>query len=168
MNDMNTTTPGAPSTRPTLLTVICIISFIMGALSIISSIRTFTTDQSVAMAEAQSQMEEAKVQLGDQADGMAGKLLDSGMEIAQRTAENAVAISISGILLSLLSLIGVWMMWNLRKSGFWLYLISTVVGLIVPLYFIGGSMMAIMSIGFIGFFSLLFIILYAVNLKYMH
>ena len=40
--------------------------------------------------------------------------------------------------------------------------------LAVPLYFLGGSFMALATVGVAGFFSLIFIILYAVNLKYMH
>ena len=75
---------------------------------------------------------------------------------------------IAGIVLSLLSVSGVWLMWNLKKSGFWLYLLATIGGLVVPLIFLGGGWLALASVGFVGFFSLIFIILYAVNLKYMH
>lgn len=156
-----------PATRPTLLTVICILSFIMGAWGIISSISTITKDQTAALEQIRAQMEESKAQLGDQADGVAGRMMDSAVEIAERSAENAKPMGIAGIVLSLLSLVGVWQMWNLKKNGFWLYLLATVLGLAVPLYFLGGSMMAIATVGFVGFFSLIFIILYAVNLKYM-
>lgn len=165
---MNPTTMNAPAARPTLLTVICIISFIMGAWGVFSGIRGLTQDQSVELAEARAKMEEAKAQLGDQAEGFAGKMMDSGMEMTEKAAANAVPIGIAGIVLSLLSLLGVWQMWNLRKSGFWLYVLAGVAGLIVPVIYLGGSMMAVMSMGFIGLFTLLFIILYGVNLKYMH
>lgn len=37
MADMNTN-PAAPATRPTLLTVLCIISFIMGAWGVVSGV----------------------------------------------------------------------------------------------------------------------------------
>ncbi len=167
MADMNTN-PGAPAPRPTLLTVICIISFIMGAWGIISGLMNMTKDQTAVVAEAQAKMEEAKAQLGDQASGVAGQMMDSGLELTNRAAEHAVPIGVAGIILSLLSLFGVWRMWNLQKSGFWLYLLASVIGLVVPLYFLGTSLLAIASIGFVGFFSLVFIILYAVNLKYMH
>lgn len=167
MNDMNTATMGAPATRPTLLTVICILSFIMGAWGVISGVRNLTTDQTAVVAEARAHMEEARAQLGDKASGMAGRMMDSAMEITEKAAENAKPIGISGIVLSLLSLFGVWQMWNLKKSGFWLYLLASVVGLALPVYFLGGSMVAIASVGVVGFFSLVFIILYAVNLKYM-
>lgn len=161
-------TAGMAPARPTLLTVICIISFIMGAWGIISGIQSITTDQTQAMQEARQKMEEAKAQLGDQADGMAGRMMDSAMEITEKTAANAKPMGISGIVIALLSLFGVWQMWNLKKNGFWMYLLATIAGLVVPLVYLGGSMMAIASVGFVGFFSLVFIILYAVNLKYMH
>ncbi len=168
MNDTTTATLGAPAARPTLLTVICILSFIAGLWGIYSGISTLTTDQTAAVAVAQQKMEEARAQLGDKADGMAGRMMDSAMAITQKGAENAKPIGISGIILSLLSLFGVWQMWNLKKSGFWLYLVAAIGGLIVPLVFLGGGMMAIASVGFVGFITLIFIILYAVNLKYMH
>lgn len=167
MADMNTN-PAAPVARPTLLTVICIISFIMGAWGIVSSLMNMTKDQTAVVAEAQAKMEEAKAQLGDQASGVAGRMMDSGLELTQRAAEHAVPIGVAGIILSMLSLFGVWRMWNLQKSGFWMYVLASILGLVVPLYFLGTSLLAIASIGFIGFFTLIFIILYAVNLKYMH
>jgi hypothetical protein len=167
MANMNTN-PAAPVARPTLLTVICIISFIMGAWGIVSSLMNMTKDQTAVVAEAQAKMEEAKAQLGDQASGVAGRMMDSGLELTQRAAEHAVPIGVAGIILSMLSLFGVWRMWNLQKSGFWMYVLASILGLVVPLYFLGTSLLAIASIGFIGFFTLIFIILYAVNLKYMH
>jgi len=94
--------------------------------------------------------------------------MDSAMEITERAAANAKPIGIAGIIVALVSLLGVWQMWNLKKSGFWLYLLASIAGLVVPLVFLGGSMMAIASVGFAGFISLVFIILYAVNLKHMH
>lgn len=167
MQDTYTTTP-APAARPTLLTVICIISFIMGAWGIFSGIQNLTVDQEAALQKARETMEEQRAQMGSQAEGMAGRFLDSAMEVAERTAIHAKELGIASIVLSLLSVAGVWMMWNLRKNGFWLYLLASIAGLVVPLMLLGGGMVALMSMGIGAFFTLLFIILYAVNLKYMH
>lgn len=166
MTDVNPNMAATPA-RPTLLTVICILSFIMGAWGIFSGIQNLTVDQTAALDKARMEMEQARADLGDQAGGLPGQMLDSAMDLAERTAKNAKPIGISNILLSLLSLFGVWQMWNLRKSGFWLYLLASVGGLVTTVYFLGGSMMAIFSMGVAGFFSLVFIILYAVNLKHM-
>lgn len=150
-----------------MLTVLCILSFIMGAWGIFGGVQNMTQDQTVVLAKARESMEQARADLGEQAEGLAGRMMDSAMEITERAAANAKSIGISNIILSLLSLFGVWQMWNLKKNGFWLYVLAGIAGLIVPIAFLGGSMMALASVGIGGFFTLLFIILYAVNLKYM-
>lgn len=150
-----------------MLAVICILSFIMGAWGIFGGVQNMTQDQTVVLAKARESMEQARADLGEQAEGLAGRMMDSAMEITERAAANAKSIGISNIILSLLSLFGVWQMWNLKKNGFWLYVLAGIAGLIVPIAFLGGSMMALASVGIGGFFTLLFIILYAVNLKYM-
>jgi uncharacterized MnhB-related membrane protein len=62
-------------------------------------------------------------------------------------------------------LIGAIMMWNLRKIGFWIYVLGTVIGIVAPLIIYSGNLIgAISSIG-IGFFGVLFVVLYAINKK---
>lgn len=167
MTDTHTSS-ATGAARPTLLTVICIISFIMGAWSIFGGIKTMTQDSDAVLQEARSVMEQARADLGDQANGLAGRMMDSAMELAENTARNAKKIGISEIVFSLLGLIGVWMMWNLRKNGFWLYVVAAVAGLAAQFTFMGGGMAALTAVGFTAFFTLIFIILYAVNLKHMH
>jgi len=168
MNDIQTPPPFAPGTRPTLLTVVCVIAFLLGAWGVFSGIRTLTQDPTEIVAKAQADLEQARADLGENAEGMAGQFLDSAMEITEKSVANAVPIGVAGIVPSLLGLLGVWYMWNLRKSGFWLYLLSAIGGLIVPLVYLGGSILAMLTVGFGGFISLVFIILFAVNLKHMH
>ena len=165
MTDMNT---GA-SARPTLLTVLCILSFIGGAWGIIGgAMNMMSGGVSADLAEAQVKMEEARAQMGDDAaSGMMGGVMDGAMEMAEKATANAKSIGISNIILSLLSLFGVWKMWNLQKQGFWFYLLATIGGLIVPLVFMGFSMLSILSVGIGGLLALVFVILYATQLKVM-
>ena len=166
MSDMNTGT--AMPARPTLLTVICILSFLAGAFGLWSGIsNAFTDAPQTELKEARTQMEEAMAQVGD-GNEMVTKMMESGMVMAEKAAENAKPIGYANIVLSLLSLFGVWQMWNLKKSGFWMYVAASVAGLIVPMVFLGGGMLTLMSVGFGGLISIVFIILYAVNLKHMH
>lgn len=165
---MTETNTGAP-TRPTLLTVICIISFIFGAWGLWGGIQNaFTDAPQREMEEAKLAMEEAMAQVGDQGNEMVTQMMESAMVMAEKSVEQAVPIGYSTIVLSLLSLAGVWLMWNLKKNGFWLYLLSSIGSLAVPVIFLGGGLMTILSVGVGGFFSVVFIILYAVNLKHMH
>ncbi len=164
MTDYN---PVAPK-RPTLLTVLCILSFIAGAYGLFDGARNaFTNKPQEDLTEAKVKMEETMEQLGDDASGMVKNMMDSAMDMAEKAVEHAKPMGYASIALSALSLLGVWMMWNLKRNGFWMYLAAAIAGLMVPIYFLGGSLTAILSVGFMGLITLIFIILYAVNLKHM-
>lgn len=156
--------------RPTLLTVICILSFIAGLWGLWGGIRNAFTDKAERdLAEATTKMEEVKGQLeGQPGAAFAERMMDAAMRMAQKAAENARPMGYAGIALALLGLFGVWQMWNLRRSGFWSYLVAAIGGLLVPVIFLGGGLMTIMSVGLGGLITIVFIILYALNLKHMH
>ena len=90
------------------------------------------------------------------------KVQQSGLSMDQ-----LASASLGGVALAIVALIGVIMMWKLRRTGFFIYLAAQVIAFVLPLM-MGGkldmSWMAMIGAGL----SLLFIILYAVNLKYMH
>jgi len=156
--------------RPTLLTVICILSFIAGAFGLWSGFQNaFTDAPQRELEEAKAQIQESMDQMGDAAasNPMVSRMMEDGLAMAKTAAEKAKPIGYTNLALTLLGLLGVWQMWNLKKNGFWLYLIASIGGLIAPLVFLGTSMVAIMSVGLIGLISIVFIILYAVNLKHM-
>jgi len=168
MNDTTTATLGAPPARPTLLTVICIISFIVGAWGLYSGIKNLTMDPVAERAKLEQSISEQMTKLGDNANEVTTRMMESAHDIGVKGIDNHKPIGIADIILSLISLFAVWQMWNLKKSGFWLYLLATIAGLVVPIIYLGGGLLALASVGVVGFFSLIFIILYAVNLKYMH
>jgi hypothetical protein len=58
------------------------------------------------------------------------------------------------------------MMWQLKKIGFYSYITGIVVGVLGPMVALGGIMGWSSSAG-MGFFGLVFIILYGVNLKHL-
>ena len=126
MNDM---TMDAPK-RPTLLTVICILSFLGGSYGLWEGYKSAFTDA------PQRDLEEAKVKIQESLDQMGADnpmagMMDEMMEVAEKTVENATTLGYSNIVFSLLSLAGVWLMWNLKKTGFWLYLVASVGSLAV-------------------------------------
>ncbi len=164
-----TTFPAEPRKRPTFLTVLCILSFVGCAWGFYQGAKSlFGGADAEALAEAQSKVEEAKAQMGDDAaSGFAGDMMDAAMDVAQKAAENAKPMGMAGILLAVIEALGVWLMWNLRKIGFGLYVLSIVGELAVPLIFLGTNMVSLLTVGFSGLFGVLFIILYGVNLKHM-
>ena len=66
-------------------------------------------------------------------------------------------------------------MWKLKKMGFYIYLVGEIAPLVITfatigfasMFSFGGGIMAIMT-AFMSIFPILFIILYAINLKHMH
>ena len=155
--------------RPTFLTVLCILSFIGGAWGIIGGVMNMSAGAGTeALSEMSTQMEEAKAQMGDDAaSGVAGSMMDAAADVAMKAAANAKQIGISNIVLAIISLLGVWMMWNLKKNGFYLYTLATIGGLLVPLIFLGVNLVSILSVGVGGLIGVVFIILYGMNLKHM-
>jgi hypothetical protein len=94
-------------------------------------------------------------------------MMESGMAMAETAAANAVPLGYIGLLASALSLLGVWMMWNLKRTGYWIYIVAGVAGLFLPFIFIGFSTLGLLSLGFGAFITILFIVLYGLNLKHM-
>ena len=68
---------------------------------------------------------------------------------------------------ALFTLSGAISMWLLRRFGFYLYIVGIIIGIVVPFYIYGNNLLAIGISGFGSFFGLVFIALYALNLKSM-
>ena len=75
--------------------------------------------------------------------------------------KNAIGTIVSAIF----TLIGAWMMWRLKRVGFYLYIGGVIIGIIVPFYLYGNNILAIGISAFSSFFGLVFIALYALNFK---
>lgn len=161
MTDMNTQAPQ----RPTFLTVLCILSFIAGGWALISGAMSLAS--SPDPAELQARMDEAMSGLEGLEDNPMAGFAQQMAEEAGKAAAAARPLSMASVALALVGLFGVWQMWNLKKVGFWIYTAAGLAGLVAPLVIMGGGMLALLSVGVGGFFTLLFIVLYALNLKHM-
>ncbi len=128
--------------RPTFLTVLCILTFIGSGLGIFNGITT--AFMSTALGGIMSEFSE----------------LDS-------IAENVKIFGIATIVASIITLLGAFMMWGLRKMGFWVYVIGVAISIGTPLVIYGGNLMGAFSAIGIGFISIIFIILYGVNRKHL-
>jgi len=138
-----TTTTTETAKRPGFLTVLCILSFIAAGISIIFLI------------------------LGM---GVKGAVESNGIDMDAQMAsagvsEAAAAFSwpsmLSSIVLTIIGLVGVIMMWKLKKMGFYIYVGTGLLGILMPIVF--GASFSVMG----AFFPVLFIVLYALNLKHL-
>lgn len=176
----------ATKKRPVFLTVLCILSFIGAGWSIIANVIAFfaykaanalTTGLSESLSEGMEGLENMEGLEGmeglENVEGMEdfGNAMNdafAGMgEYATKVAENGATVSIINAILAIVALFGVIMMWKLKKSGFWTYTAAQILMLIIPLVFYGFSTMAILGLGVGAVFTILFIILFGVNLKHM-
>ncbi len=151
--------------RPTFLTILCVLTFIGSAWNIYNGIANYTTsDFSASIVD--EQFEQVQDRLEDQEGGeAAGQMIESVR--SSMTPENlknqGLATSITGVI----TLIGAVLMWGLRRTGFFIYVVGAVAGVAAPMFIFGGVTGAIMA-GGAAFIGILFVVLYALNLKHLH
>ena len=151
--------------RPTFLTVLCILTFIGSGFGILGALYNYSTaDATIAqLAEAQEQLDDVM----DSAESMPSWLKSimgySQQKVESITVEQIHQTAITAVFSSLLTLFGALFMWGLNKRGYFIYIAGILV-LIVGNIIISGVTDGILA----GFWGILFIILYGLNLKHMH
>lgn len=154
--------------RPTFLTVLCILSFIGLGLAILEALSGLIMGPFLKEAAgfAESGMNEAM----DEISSDAPEILPFIENIFGGTIgmlEHITEISLVNLLCSGIALYGVIMMWNLKKTGFFLYAGGKIVIAMFPLILIGSNVLTAMASVIGSFIAAAFIIMYAVNLKSM-
>jgi hypothetical protein len=155
------------SARPTFLTVLCILTFAWNAYKFYGGIpNTFTPEKVMANKEKANEM------MTDMfSKYMSEKDLEQIEKSQEATAQlfeerNLVLSGGMTMISSLLLLLGAFWMWNLQKRGFWVYLAGNAVGILAPIFIVGGQIG--WTFGIVSFIaSAIFTGLYAMNLKYL-
>jgi hypothetical protein len=158
--------------RPKFLQTLCILSFIMCGLMILMSawgLKTtyFPSDKDLEMQQQQMEM----------LQNINPSMYDTVMEVNETKGVSTIA----SLLAQIFSLIGVMMMWQLKKTGFYIYTIAELIpygvtlilngtkGYLAMAGMFGESMQSLFYIIMIlaVLVDIGFIIMYAVNTKYM-
>lgn len=160
MEQTATTGTEAPK-RPTFLTVLCILTFIGSALGIIGAIWGYFTAQaaSAMMSGFESGME---------GNAMGEAMMNNPMMAeAKRALDNAMPTMIIGVICSILCLFGALQMWKLKKTGFYIYTAGELIQPIAGFILGGGGLIGGMgaTIGLV--FAIVWVVLYALNLKHL-
>ena len=130
--------------RPTFLTVVCILSFIGIGIAVIGYIIALTA---MGVVEAG-------------AGALSNAVAEAGGTVSSAPSTGLVwTYIIVGFITAIMQLMGVIQMWKLKKKGFMLYTIATVIGVVLGVVY-GG-----LSLGVI--FPIAFVAMYAANLKAM-
>lgn len=159
-----------PPQRPVFLKVLCMLTFIGSGWGIINSAISYFNADSMSnmMIEVKTKMNKDLEKDRSKNKGsteFTGKVME-GMA-TMTTPENIRKSAVWTLLNSVLCLLGALLMWNLRRSGFYIYTIATIISIIVPFVMFGNNFLTTISAGVVGFIGVLFIIFYAMNLKSM-
>lgn len=152
-----------PKKLPSMLNVLTILTFIASGLGVISLILfSFNPKKSYDQALAsQDKM--------DQLPDIVKKIMGPDpVEVARRTYENHIAVTIMGLLATALCVYGAVQMRKLKKIGFTIYAVGELLPIVTVLVFIGTIGLS-GPVAILGYFALpvLFLILYATQLKYL-
>jgi hypothetical protein len=138
--------------RPQFLTVLCILSFVgigIGVISGLYSLMTFSSTIALMQGSA----------------GLFGGELGESIDALIKWGQTVYIIDIVS---ALICLGGVLMMWNLKKTGFFIYLIGEIAPAIASFALMGGfGPLGTMAMVFGLIFPIAFIIMYGLNLKHM-
>lgn len=150
--------------RPTFLTVLCILTFVNTGWGILSGVFSLFTKN---LFDGNMQMEQFNSMSGENHSPFISQLIGSTMEMLQVSVVYGTQINLCNLVLTVITLIGAIQMYNLKHLGFYLYVAAQVLMLFIWPYFAGFSMILVMSMIVSALFTTIFIILYALNLKYM-
>ncbi len=153
--------------RPTMLTVVCILSFIGSGWGLFDSATDYfgaplAEDSIEEVDEAMEEIEDQEVpeSFMNLVEGFVGNLKENMTIERIRTQAKWNGLS------SLLTLIGAILMFLLNRKGFYLYLAGIALYIVTPLISFTGTL-AVMSTGIAVVIGAIFVTLYAVNLKHM-
>jgi hypothetical protein len=153
--------------RPQLLTVLCILSFIMCALGVLSGIFNLYQTQPDVMQKNIEQVRAVSPEMADQ--------MENQMIAMDNNAFMKIYPYLNFIFI-LLSFMGVLMMWNLKRNGFYLYSIAEILPYSSMIFMdkdamkIPGLPAGSMMVGMVIMIAIdvLFVFLYSRNLKEMN
>lgn len=152
-----------PKELPGMLNVLTILTFIGCAFSYLSACYSFLTSNDVD--KQISKLNEEKEKVGD--SGFGAKMIDSSIEIIQKSHDNRYILLISGLVFTTLCLIGAMQMRKLKKTGFYYYLIGELAPFVLMAGLFGSTFFGAISLLFVSLISVIFVILYSTQLKYL-
>ncbi len=144
--------PQAPK-RPQFLTVLCILSYIWGAIVLLCLLLCLLTTGFIF--DTLTSISNGTIQSPSGIGPEQQVAIDYLLSLGEKTFAIIIAVA---MIFYLTSLLGVFKMWKLQKSGFFIYTAVNVLGLGYSIYS-GSYFGAVISLAFIG--------MYYSNLKYM-
>jgi hypothetical protein len=151
----------APRKRPAFITVLAILSWVYVAIGVLGALFN-----SLSSEEKQMEKIDQAIAIYDDIDNM--PFLDDSIEVLEASRDNLRITNLGNLIFLLLEGIAVFMMFNLKRNGFWLYTLAQI-GIVSLLIMVmpWPNIISTLSVVVTLFLVILFEILYAVNLKHM-
>lgn len=155
--------PQQPKALPGMLNVLTILTFIGCGISYLSSLYSFFTDNDPDKQIAK--LNEAREKMGD--SGFGAKMIDSSIDLVQKSYDNRYLLLIAGLVFTTLCLIGAMQMRKLKKTGYYYYLIGELAPFVLMAGLFGSSFFGAIALLFSALIAIVFVILYSTQLKYL-
>lgn len=140
---------------PQFLNVLTILTFIGSGLALIGGFYNIATPE-----KQQQQIDLLKSMPSSNIFG------SEFIEQAQVMLDNLYLIQGSAIVMAIACLIGAYLMRKLKKTGYYLYIAASVISIVVPIAVLGFGLMGIIVM-LSSVFTIAFVIMYSVNVKYL-
>lgn len=152
--------------RGKTLPVICILTMVNVGWMTISAIISL-----ISGPASQEDIDEIKAQtmagIEENSPEMVIRMIKDTVEYTELANEKTYMLAGINLLLAGLGFLAAFMMYKLKKTGFFIYLAYCAAAIAVPLITIPGNMISTIAALTVAFISAVFIILYAVQLKRM-
>ena len=163
-------TSATPLQRPTFLTILCVLTFFGSTMGIMGGLADFNNAN--VKAELTRQMiDQEKDKALDKAANASERSLMEKMFSGSDQMMDTRKIKQNGlfsVMSNVMTFLGAIMMFRLKRTGFGFYVIGTIVYVLAPLLIFGGEgFIAMILTVALAFMGVIFVILYALNLKHM-
>ncbi len=162
--------------RPVFITVLCILTWIYsGFIDFMMGLYQYLTfDSKMAqlisqqdLLEDQKEMMLNNIDSSNPGEQFAANIMDSAIDIIPLAIEYGKTLNLVAVLCGITCIVAAVLMFKQLKVGFFLYVASLIAYVGIPVYLVGDNMLMLSGSLLGGFFGLVFIILYGVNLKHM-
>ena len=146
------------------LRVVCMLSLMSMGYSILNTLMTYFGGVQKLHEQLEQNAQAVKNDMFNLIDEETMFSLD---EMIRQTIEHFAEIQISNVIVLLLGILSVLMMLQLKKNGFILYILYTLLMPGISLYFLNVNVAVAGAVSIDLFFGIVFCILYGINLKTM-
>ena len=168
MNSIDNQWGDSPETlkekRGSFLLVISILSWVFIGFMILSTAISYFTGVEKLQEQIDLSMDQINQETGN---AFADSIIQDAIGVMEKSITNFYAIQLSTMISLLIGALAVYLMFQLKKAGFFLYLLYTVMFSAISFYYLGSGMTVWLAQALYIFFGIAFVILYAVNLKRM-